>query len=65
MSLSGLKIAVLAENEYEDLELQYPLLRLREAGAETVLVGPAAGTYTSKHGYPARSVAKSMKYACS
>ncbi len=55
MSLNGLRIAVLAENEYEDLELQYPLLRLREAGAETVLVGPVAGTYTSKHGYPAKA----------
>ncbi len=55
MSLNGKRVAILAENDYEDLELQYPLLRLREAGAETVLVAPVAGTYQSKHGYPARA----------
>jgi len=55
MTLSGKRVAVLAENDYEDLELQYPLLRLREAGAETVLVGPVPGTYSSKHGYPAKA----------
>lgn len=55
MSLQGKRVAVLAENDYEDLELQYPLLRLREAGAETILVGPTPGTYVSKHGYPAKA----------
>ena len=33
--LEGKHIAILAEDLYEDLELWYPLLRLREAGAET------------------------------
>lgn len=42
---------MLAENMYEDLELWYPLLRLREAGAEVSVVAPTAGaTYKSKHG---------------
>ncbi len=51
-SLEGKKIAVLAEDIYEDLELWYPLLRLREAGAQTVVVGPGpAKTHSSKHGY--------------
>lgn len=46
------RIAVLAENIYEDLEAWYPILRLREAGHEVVVVGPQAGvTYASKHGY--------------
>ena len=46
------RIAVLAENFYEDLEAWYPILRLREAGVEVVVVGPEAGvTYSSKHGY--------------
>jgi protease I len=46
-------VAVLAENMYQELELWYPLLRLREAGAETFVVGTgSAQTYTSKHGYP-------------
>jgi protease I len=54
MELTGKRVAVLAENMYQELELWYPLLRLREAGAETFLVGTgSADTYTSKHGYPA------------
>ena len=52
MDLAGKRIAILAENLYEDLELWYPVLRFREAGAEVVIVGAGATTYTSKHGYP-------------
>jgi len=56
MDLHGKRVAVLAENFYEDLELWYPVLRLREAGADVEIVAPEAGkTYTSKHGYPAQS----------
>ncbi len=51
-SLAGKHLAVLAEDLYEDLELWYPLLRLREAGAETIVVGPGpARAHASKHGY--------------
>ena len=40
---------------YQELELWYPLLRLREAGAETFVVGTgSADPYTSKLGYPVR-----------
>ena len=54
--LSGKKVAVLVEKLYEDLELWDPVLRLREAGAEVVIVGPKAGeSYPSKHGYPAKA----------
>ena len=50
--LEGKHIAILAEDLYEDLELWYPLLRFREAGAEVVVVGPGpAKTHASKHGY--------------
>jgi protease I len=53
MPVEGKRVAVLAENMYQELELWYPLLRLREAGAETFVVGTgSADTYTSKHGYP-------------
>jgi protease I len=53
MELKGKRVAILAENMYQELELWYPLLRLREAGAETFVVGTgSAATYTSKHGYP-------------
>jgi protease I len=49
--LEGKRVAVLAENMYEDLELWYPIIRLREAGAEVSVVAPTAGaTYKSKHG---------------
>jgi putative intracellular protease/amidase len=34
MELENRRIAILAEDGYEDLELWYPLLRMREAGAE-------------------------------
>jgi protease I len=54
MELTGKRVAVLAEEVYEDLELWYPALRLREAGAEVSIVGSgSATTYHSKHGYPA------------
>jgi protease I len=50
------KIAILVEKIYEDLELQYPRLRLKEAGHAVEIVGPKAGeTYTGKWGYPQKS----------
>jgi protease I len=52
MELTGKRVAVLAEELYEDLELWYPALRLREAGAEVKVIGSgSATTYHSKHGY--------------
>ena len=54
--VKGKRVAVLVEKFYEDLELWYPVLRLREAGCDVKIVGPKAGeTYASKHGYPARA----------
>ena len=51
-----MKVAILAENIYEDLELWYPYYRLLEAGIDVQIVAPRAGeTYESKHGYPATS----------
>jgi protease I len=53
MELQGKRIAVLAEDDYQELELWYPLLRMREAGAEVRVIGmPGVGTYHSKHEYP-------------
>jgi len=50
------KIAILVEKIYEDLELQYPRLRLKEAGHNVDIVGPKAGeTYLGKHGYPQKA----------
>jgi protease I len=54
--LENLRIHVLVGDEYEDLELWYPTLRLEEAGAHVTLAGRAQGrTYSGKHGYPCTS----------
>ena len=51
--LKGKRVAIFAEDLYEDLELWYPLLRLKEEGAETVVVGPGdAREHHGKYGYP-------------
>ena len=56
MELTGKRIAVLVEQQYQELEIWYPYYRLKEAGATMVMVGPKAGeTYPSKLGYPAKS----------
>jgi len=49
-----LKACLLVGPEFEDLELFYPLIRLREEGAEVVLVGPEKITYNGKHGLAVR-----------
>lgn len=47
------KIAVLIEDHYQDLEVWYPILRLREAGHEVVTVEPRNQKhYVGKWGYP-------------
>jgi len=56
MDLKGKRVAVLIEQQYQELEVWYPVYRLREAGCKVTLVGPEAGVaYPSKLGYPAKS----------
>src|SRR3954447_17449625 len=56
MELQGKRAAVLVEQQYQEMEVWYPVYRLREAGCRVTLVGPEAGhTYPSKLGYPAKS----------
>lgn len=56
LDLAGKRVAVLVEQQYQELEVWYPVYRLREAGADVTLVAPEAGkTYPSKLGYPAKS----------
>src|SRR5881397_2816675 len=56
MDLSHVRVAVLVEQQYQEMEVWYPVYRLREAGCKVTLVGPEAGqTYLSKLGYPAKS----------
>jgi protease I len=53
MRLKGKKVVLLAENNYEDMELWVPYFRLKEEGAEVTIVGTGSSqAYTSKHGYP-------------
>jgi protease I len=64
MELQGKHAAILVEQQYQEMEVWYPLYRLREAGCKVTLVGPEAGqTYPSKLGYPAKSdrAAKDVK----
>ena len=43
MRLSGKKIIQIVSNDFEDLELWYPVLRLREEGATVDIAGEKAG----------------------
>lgn len=53
MRLSGKRVAVLVEADYQDLEVHYPRLRLLEEGAEVWIVGTgSAFLYKGKYGYP-------------
>ena len=45
--LNGKKVAILATNGFEEIELTNPRKALHEAGAETHIVAPESGTITS------------------
>lgn len=56
--LRGQRFVVLVGPDYEDMELQYPKYRLREAGADVVVAGQEGDrVYHGKHGYPQPSEA--------
>ena len=56
MNLKDARVLVLVEQQYQEMEVWYPIYRLREAGCKVTLVGPEGGTtYPSKLGYPAKS----------
>jgi protease I len=53
MRLQGKRIAILAENMYQEMELWVPYYRMKEEGADVKIVGAGgAKSYASKHGYP-------------
>src|SRR5262245_53349102 len=53
MKLQGKTVAVLVEADYQDLEVWYPILRLREEGARVIVVGTGSSpSYRGKYGYP-------------
>jgi protease I len=47
------RIACLIAQDYEDLEVWYPRMRMQEAGFEVPLFGTGETFVTGKHGYPA------------
>jgi len=51
--LENRNLGVLVEDLFEDLELWYPLIRMREAGAKVVLLGTGKDSYRGKHGLTA------------
>jgi protease I len=56
MSTSETRLLAFVGDDYEDLELWYPVLRAQEAGVAVVMAGQKQGaTYRGKHGYPAVS----------
>lgn len=56
MELKGKRVAVLVDQQYQEMEVWYPYYRLIEAGAEVHLIGAEKGkSYPSKVGYPATS----------
>lgn len=56
MNNKPLRFIQLVDEAFEDLELWYPVYRMREAGAEVVLAGKDINrTYHGKHGVPAET----------
>lgn len=53
MKLTNNTIALLVEQDYQDMEVWYPTFRLREEGATVLHVGTgSASEYKGKYGYP-------------
>lgn len=52
MANRGKKILILAADLYEDMELWYPKIRMKEAGYEVVVAAKEKKTYKGKNGYP-------------
>ncbi len=49
----GKTVGMLVEKDYQDLEVWYPVLRLREAGHKVLVIGTgSAASYEGKFGYP-------------
>lgn len=56
MELAGKKILAFCDTDFEDLEMWYPVLRLREAGAEVTIAAPVARkAFKGKYGVPLES----------
>ena len=56
-SLQNHRVLFFVGDCYEDLELWYPLYRLQEAGAQTVIAGETLDCFAGKNGYPCQAEA--------
>jgi len=64
MELTGKRVIILAEETYNELELFYPYYRLKEAGAEVVVVGSgSAPVYRSEVGLEVKVDAEAANVA--
>ncbi len=62
--LTGKRIAIMLEREYQELEVWYPYYRLLEAAAQVVRVAPERDkVYPSKLGYPCPADVSVMEVA--
>ena len=53
MTLEGRTVGILVEDLYQEMEVWYPLYRLREEGARVLVIGTGrTAPYASKLGYP-------------
>jgi len=53
MDVKGKRVAIFVDQLYQEMEVWYPIYRLREAGVEVVVAAAKAGmSYPSKTGYP-------------
>ena len=55
MGLEGKRVAVLAEDNYQVMELWYPYYRLKEAGAEVKVVGTGRAPSFTSHDYAVKA----------
>jgi protease I len=55
MSFANKHVAILVEDDYQELELHYPRLRMLEAGVRVSVVGAGKSEYASARGYAVRS----------
>lgn len=52
LQLRNKRVAILVENNYQEMEVWVPIYRLQEGGALVTIIGPKAEQYRSKLGYP-------------
>ena len=63
MELQGKRLGILVERDFQDMEVMYPYYRLKEAGAQVLVIGVEAKEYKGKFGYPIKAEKRSADVA--